>query len=107
MKLMYSFLFQIIFGRFLTGSTSCFSCCFPSIPSIYNMDDQVMVILRKIPQESRKKLSGKGFFPQDGYILQYIPVPPNCLSVPDVSDGSSVMSSASTFICISIYNLIW
>lgn len=61
--------------------------CRPLLPS------EVMVILRKIPQESRKKLSGKGFFPQDGYILQYLPVPPNCLSVPDVSDGSSVMSS--------------
>ncbi|KAA8519098.1 hypothetical protein F0562_013354 [Nyssa sinensis] len=54
---------------------------------------EVMAILKKIPDETRKKLYGKGFFPQDGYILQYLPVPPNCLSVPDISDGISVMSS--------------
>ncbi|XP_017257953.1 DNA-directed RNA polymerase V subunit 1 [Daucus carota subsp. sativus] len=61
--------------------------CRPLLPA------EVMVILRKIPQESKKKLIGKGFFAQEGYILQHLPVPPNCLSVPDVSDGSSVMSS--------------
>ncbi|KAM7512415.1 hypothetical protein LguiB_011290 [Lonicera macranthoides] len=59
----------------------------PLLPS------EVMVMLKKIPAESRKKLAIKGYFPQDGYILQYLPVPPNCLSVPDVSDGISVMSS--------------
>ncbi|CAK9171045.1 unnamed protein product [Ilex paraguariensis] len=59
----------------------------PLLPS------EVMGILKKIPEATRKKLSGKGYFPQDGYILQYVPVPPNCLSMPDVSDGISVMSS--------------
>ncbi|XP_059649269.1 DNA-directed RNA polymerase V subunit 1 [Cornus florida] len=54
---------------------------------------EVMAILKKIPEETRKKLAGKGYFPQHGYIVQYLPVPPNCLSVPDVSDGISVMSS--------------
>ncbi|CAL5339826.1 unnamed protein product [Camellia sinensis] len=53
----------------------------------------VMIILKKLPSETKKKLAGKGYFPQDGYILQYLPVPPNCLSVPDVSDGITVMSS--------------
>ncbi|CAK7336523.1 unnamed protein product [Dovyalis caffra] len=53
----------------------------------------VMQILKRITAETRKKLSGKGYFPQDGYILQKLPVPPNCLSVPVVSDGISVMSS--------------
>ncbi|GKU91324.1 hypothetical protein SLEP1_g5211 [Rubroshorea leprosula] len=47
------------------------------------------VIRPLLPSE----LSGKGYFPQDGYVIQYLPVPPNCLSVPDVSDGVSVMSS--------------
>lgn len=56
---------------------------------------QVMEMLRRIPQETRKKLARKGYFPQDGYIMRYIPVPPNCLSVPDISDGISVMSSVS------------
>ncbi|OMP00131.1 RNA polymerase, alpha subunit [Corchorus capsularis] len=54
---------------------------------------EVVNILKKIPAETRRKLSGKGFFPQEGYILHYLPVPPNCLSVPDISDGVSVMSS--------------
>ncbi|KAF5946148.1 hypothetical protein HYC85_016376, partial [Camellia sinensis] len=54
---------------------------------------EVMIILKKLPSETKKKLAGKGYFPQDGYILQYLPVPPNCLSVPDVSDGITVMSS--------------
>jgi DNA-directed RNA polymerase-5 subunit 1 len=54
-----------------------------------------MQILKTIPAETRKKLGGKGYFPQDGYILQQLPVPPNCLSVPAVSDGISIMSSVS------------
>ncbi|KAK6228643.1 hypothetical protein SCA6_000983 [Theobroma cacao] len=54
---------------------------------------EVMEILKRIPAETRRKLSGKGFFPQEGYILRYLPVPPNCLSVPDISDGVSIMSS--------------
>ncbi|KAE8714772.1 DNA-directed RNA polymerase V subunit 1 [Hibiscus syriacus] len=54
---------------------------------------EVMEILKRIPAQTRRKLSGKGFFPQEGYILQYLPVPPNCLSIPDISDGVSVMSS--------------
>ncbi|XP_022764764.1 DNA-directed RNA polymerase V subunit 1 isoform X2 [Durio zibethinus] len=54
---------------------------------------EVMEILKRIPAETRRKLSGKGFSPQEGYILRYLPVPPNCLSVPDVSDGVSIMSS--------------
>ena len=54
-----------------------------------------MEILKRIPAETRRKLSGKAFFPQEGYILQYLPVPPNCLSVPDISDGVSIMSSVS------------
>ncbi|XP_073145356.1 DNA-directed RNA polymerase V subunit 1 isoform X2 [Henckelia pumila] len=59
----------------------------PLLPS------EVMVMLKKIPQETRKKLEAKGYFPQDGYILQHLPVPPNCLSVPDISDGISVTST--------------
>ncbi|KAL9416899.1 hypothetical protein AB3S75_039978 [Citrus x aurantiifolia] len=54
---------------------------------------EVKEMLKRIPEETRKKLAGKGYFPQDGYILEYLPVPPNCLSVPDISDGVSTMSS--------------
>ncbi|KAL1217826.1 DNA-directed RNA polymerase V subunit 1 [Cardamine amara subsp. amara] len=53
---------------------------------------EVKEILRRIPEETRKKLTAKGHIPQEGYILEYLPVPPNCLSVPDVSDGFSSMS---------------
>ncbi|CAI9112935.1 OLC1v1013446C1 [Oldenlandia corymbosa var. corymbosa] len=58
----------------------------PLLPS------EVMRILKKIPQETRKKLATKGFFPQEGYVLQYLPVPPNCLSIPDISDGTTITS---------------
>ncbi|KAK7283942.1 hypothetical protein RIF29_13692 [Crotalaria pallida] len=54
---------------------------------------EAMEIIKRISPETRKKLSAKGYFPQDGYVLKYLPVPPNCLSVPVVSDGVSVMSS--------------
>lgn len=60
---------------------------------LFSENNQVMVMLKKLPDETRKKLAGKGYFPQDGYIIQCLPVPPNCLSVPDVSDGITVMSS--------------
>ncbi|KAF9587111.1 hypothetical protein IFM89_039671 [Coptis chinensis] len=54
---------------------------------------EVLEILNKFSEDTRKKLSGKGYFSQDGYILQKLPVPPNCLSIPEISDGISVMSS--------------
>ncbi|ESQ52703.1 hypothetical protein EUTSA_v10016128mg [Eutrema salsugineum] len=53
---------------------------------------EVKEIIRRMPEETRKKLTAKGHIPQEGYILEYLPVPPNCLSVPDVSDGFSSMS---------------
>ncbi|KAJ8774275.1 hypothetical protein K2173_009706 [Erythroxylum novogranatense] len=57
------------------------------------LPSEAMEILKRIPQETRRKLATKGYFPQDGYILRYLPVPPNCLSMPEISDGVSVMSS--------------
>ena len=64
-------------------------------------------MLKRIPAETRKKLSAKGYFPQDGYILQYLPVPPNCLSVPEISDGVSVMSSVSQIISKSYDSFVF
>lgn len=46
-------------------------------------------MLKRIPEDTKRKLTAKGYIPQYGYILQSIPVPPNCLCVPDVSDGKS------------------
>ncbi|GAB2235793.1 hypothetical protein Drorol1_Dr00026234 [Drosera rotundifolia] len=57
------------------------------------LPSEVSVILKRLPEETRKKLVKKGYFPQDGYVLHYLPVPPNCLTVPDISDGVVVMSS--------------
>lgn len=54
---------------------------------------EVLQILNKIPEETKKRLSMKGFFPQIGFIIQYLPVPPNCLSLPVISDGKILMSS--------------
>ncbi|KAF5729322.1 DNA-directed RNA polymerase E subunit 1 putative isoform 1 [Tripterygium wilfordii] len=54
---------------------------------------EVMEILKRIPEESRKKLVAKEFFPQEGYVMQYLPVPPNCLSLPEVTDGAIVTAS--------------
>ncbi|XP_021752923.1 DNA-directed RNA polymerase V subunit 1-like [Chenopodium quinoa] len=57
------------------------------------LPSEVLAMLKKLPEDTRRKLAKKGYIPQEGYILRYVPVPPNCLSVPDVSDGVSVMSS--------------
>ncbi|KAG9151839.1 hypothetical protein Leryth_002107 [Lithospermum erythrorhizon] len=59
----------------------------PLLPS------EVDSILRRLPQASKRSLSAKGHHPQEGYVLRHLTVPPNCLSVPDISDGSSTMSS--------------
>ncbi|KAM3237861.1 hypothetical protein P3L10_012891 [Capsicum annuum] len=60
----------------------------------------VLAILSRIREDTRKKLSAKGYYPQEGYILQYLPVPPNCLYVPDISDGNSIMSSDHSIIML-------
>ncbi|KAI3824623.1 hypothetical protein L1987_06087 [Smallanthus sonchifolius] len=59
----------------------------PLLPS------EVLKILKKIPEATKKKLAGRGCVFQEGYIMQHLPVPPNCLSTPDVSDGITVTSS--------------
>lgn len=59
-------------------------------------------MLKKLPEDTRRKLAKKGYVPQDGYILRYVPVPPNCLSVPDISDGVSVMSSVSCLLFVIV-----
>ncbi|GAB2272298.1 hypothetical protein Dimus_007118 [Dionaea muscipula] len=57
------------------------------------LPSEVSVILKRLPEDTKRKLAKKGYFPQDGYVLHYLPVPPNCLTVPDISDGVIVMSS--------------
>ncbi|XP_078175644.1 DNA-directed RNA polymerase V subunit 1-like isoform X2 [Carex rostrata] len=53
---------------------------------------EVLNILRAIPEETKKKITARGFFPQSGAIMLHLPVPPNCLRVPDFSDGPSIIS---------------
>ncbi|CAD5181109.1 unnamed protein product [Musa acuminata subsp. malaccensis] len=59
----------------------------PLLPS------EALKILEKLPEETQKKLAGKGYFLQNGFIMERLPVPPNCLCVPEISDGKCVMSS--------------
>ncbi|KAI3854027.1 hypothetical protein MKX03_035397 [Papaver bracteatum] len=44
---------------------------------------EVLEILKGISVETKRKLAAKGYFPQDGYILQKLPVPPNWCSFSD------------------------
>ncbi|KAI3709956.1 hypothetical protein L2E82_39726 [Cichorium intybus] len=67
--------------RYDDGSTR------PLLPS------EVLAMLKKVTEATKKKLAGRGCFFQEGYIMQHLPIPPNCLSTPDVSDGMNVMSS--------------
>uniref|UniRef100_A0A0E0CFS0 DNA-directed RNA polymerase n=1 Tax=Oryza meridionalis TaxID=40149 RepID=A0A0E0CFS0_9ORYZ len=49
-------------------------------------------ILKKIPEETKRKLAARGYIAQSGYVMKYLPVPPNCLYIPEFTDGQSIMS---------------
>ncbi|KAF7083625.1 hypothetical protein CFC21_087393 [Triticum aestivum] len=49
-------------------------------------------ILKKIPDDTKKKLAARGYIAQPGYVMKYLPVPPNCLYIPEFTDGQSIMS---------------
>uniref|UniRef100_A0A0D9VAP0 DNA-directed RNA polymerase subunit n=1 Tax=Leersia perrieri TaxID=77586 RepID=A0A0D9VAP0_9ORYZ len=78
----WSFLDQ--FGSCTTGT----SHRHPLLP------EEVQNIIKKIPGETRAKLSVRGYIPQDGFIIRYICVPPNCLRVFNVLDGNAFMCSS-------------
>uniref|UniRef100_A0A0D9YKG3 DNA-directed RNA polymerase subunit n=1 Tax=Oryza glumipatula TaxID=40148 RepID=A0A0D9YKG3_9ORYZ len=63
----WSFLDQ--FGSCTRGT----SHCRPLLP------EEVQNIIKKIHEETRRWLSVRGYIPQDGFILSYLCVPPNCL----------------------------
>ncbi|KAM6582934.1 hypothetical protein CsatB_009936 [Cannabis sativa] len=63
------------------------------LPKRTLLPDEVLEIIKRLPSETIKKLESKHFFPQSGYILKFLPVPPNCLSVPEISDGITIMST--------------
>ncbi|KAF3795158.1 DNA-directed RNA polymerase V subunit 1 [Nymphaea thermarum] len=53
-------------------------------------------ILENLPQDTVTALARRGCFPQSGLVLKCLPVPPNCLCVPDLPDAISSMSSDLT-----------
>uniref|UniRef100_A0A0E0CDC3 DNA-directed RNA polymerase n=1 Tax=Oryza meridionalis TaxID=40149 RepID=A0A0E0CDC3_9ORYZ len=80
----WSFLDQ--FGSCTRGT----SHCHPLLP------EEVQNIIKKIPEETRRWLSVRGYIPQDGFILSYLCVPPNCLRVSNVLDGNTFSSSGTS-----------
>ncbi|XP_062224054.1 DNA-directed RNA polymerase V subunit 1-like [Phragmites australis] len=56
------------------------------------LPEEVLNILKKISDDTRKKLGARGYAVQSGYVMKYLPVPPNCLYIPEFTDGKSIMS---------------
>ncbi|KAM0861018.1 hypothetical protein ACQ4PT_046172 [Festuca glaucescens] len=56
------------------------------------LPEEALNILKKIPDETKKKLAARGYIAQSGYVMKYLPVPPNCLYIPEFTDGQSIMS---------------
>ncbi|XP_062218221.1 DNA-directed RNA polymerase V subunit 1-like [Phragmites australis] len=56
------------------------------------LPEEALNILKKIPDDTRKKLATRGYIVQSGYVMKYLPVPPNCLYIPEFTDGQSIMS---------------
>ncbi|KAF0935654.1 hypothetical protein E2562_035104 [Oryza meyeriana var. granulata] len=65
------------------GGTSHFRTLLP---------EEALNILKKIPDETKRKLAARGYIAQSGYVMKYLPVPPNCLYIPEFTDGQSIMS---------------
>ncbi|KAL5213175.1 hypothetical protein ABZP36_024022 [Zizania latifolia] len=56
------------------------------------LPEEALNILKKIPDETKRKLAARGYIAQSGYVMKYLPVPPNCLYIPEFTDGQSIMS---------------
>ncbi|CAN6243084.1 unnamed protein product [Urochloa humidicola] len=56
------------------------------------LPEEALNILKKVPDETRRKLAARGYTVQSGYVMKYLPVPPNCLYIPEFTDGQSIMS---------------
>uniref|UniRef100_A0A0D9VCB6 DNA-directed RNA polymerase subunit n=1 Tax=Leersia perrieri TaxID=77586 RepID=A0A0D9VCB6_9ORYZ len=56
------------------------------------LPEEALNILKKIPDETKRKLAARGYVAQTGYVMKYLPVPPNCLYIPEFTDGQSIMS---------------
>ncbi|KAL6629149.1 hypothetical protein ACP70R_028914 [Stipagrostis hirtigluma subsp. patula] len=56
------------------------------------LPEEALNILKKIPDDTRRKLAARGYVVQTGYVMKFLPVPPNCLYIPEFTDGQSIMS---------------
>ncbi|PWZ27865.1 DNA-directed RNA polymerase V subunit 1 [Zea mays] len=56
------------------------------------LPEEALNILKKVPDDTRRKLAARGYIVQTGYVMKYLPVPPNCLYIPEFTDGQSIMS---------------
>nr|XP_020172611.1 DNA-directed RNA polymerase V subunit 1-like [Aegilops tauschii subsp. strangulata] len=81
-------------------SADCLTLC-PRMDGEANL--QAFNILKKIPDDTRRKLAARGYIAQSGYVMKYLPVPPNCLYNPEFTDGQSLKSNA---ISISLFGKI-
>ncbi|KAF0893797.1 hypothetical protein E2562_029687 [Oryza meyeriana var. granulata] len=60
------------------------------------LPEEVQKIIKKIPGETRTRLAVRGYIPQDGFVMSYLCVPPNCLQAFNVLDGNAYMCSSGT-----------
>ncbi|KAL5226945.1 hypothetical protein ABZP36_015210 [Zizania latifolia] len=60
------------------------------------LPSEVQNMIKKIPQEIRTRLAVRGHYPQDGLVMSYLCVPPNCLQAINVLDGNAFMCSSGT-----------
>ncbi|WVZ67284.1 hypothetical protein U9M48_016385 [Paspalum notatum var. saurae] len=57
---------------------------------------EVQNIMKKISQETRTRLAARGYNLQDGFVMNYMCVPPNCLHIPNLLDDSTGMCPPDT-----------
>ncbi|XP_049934637.1 DNA-directed RNA polymerase V subunit 1 isoform X2 [Nymphaea colorata] len=69
---------------------------YPTAPCRPLLPHEALQILENLPQDTVTALARRGCFPQSGLVLKCLPVPPNCLCVPDLPDAISSMSSDPT-----------
>ncbi|KAL6853365.1 hypothetical protein ACP4OV_019394 [Aristida adscensionis] len=62
--------------------------CRPLLPM------EVQNIMQRISEETRSRLAARGYNLQDGFVLNYVCVPPNCLNTTNVPDGNTYMCSS-------------
>ncbi|OEL21162.1 DNA-directed RNA polymerase V subunit 1, partial [Dichanthelium oligosanthes] len=57
---------------------------------------EVQNIMQKISQETRTRLAARGYSLQDGFVMNYMCVPPNCLHISNLLDNDTAMCPPDT-----------